>query len=194
MSDEMDVETDRNTRADAAVDAPRKAQGELTDAEVDAYLKEHENDPVDAESAERIEWLFRTKLAADALRNGKEWLRSYQEDVVEKGRRIAADTELLYGGTKLLIEKLVRVVETLALKPSTAATHALHSPPASPEGLLPCPFCGGRGIWMVSTDPPEPEYNQFIECDGCGTSTAYATSKAVAVAGWNARAPKEQTP
>lgn len=113
----------------------------LTDAYVDGFLKEHENDPVDERSVDRIEWLFRRKLADDALTDGREWLRSYQEDLVEKGRRVAADTELLYGGTKLLIEKLLRVVETLALKPSSI-TQANNDPktttapehgPASPS-------------------------------------------------------------
>lgn len=93
----------------------------LTDAEVDAFLEAHKNDPVDEESAWRIEWLFRKKLAADALNAGREWLKSYQDDVVKSGRRVKHDMELLYSGTKTLIENLVRVIDTLAIEPSVSS-------------------------------------------------------------------------
>lgn len=104
-------------------DAPEvtlSGEGEITNAEVDTYLKEHENDPVNDASANRVEWLFRGKLASNALAEGGEWLDSYQKDVIQKGRRVEVDTKLLYSGTKILIEKLVRVIETLAINPDPA--------------------------------------------------------------------------
>ena len=71
---------------------------------------------LDSESANRIEWLFRGKLAAGAVIAGREWLQSYDKH-----------SHSLYGlHTKALITNMVRVIETLALEPvgKNAATRA----------------------------------------------------------------------
>lgn len=95
---------------------------ELTDAEVDAFIEAHKNDPVDEESDWRIEWLFREKLATDALIAGRQWLDAYQETVDQKSRA-GRDMERIYG--KALIANLVRVVDTLRLEPTwPRANHA----------------------------------------------------------------------
>lgn len=92
----------------------------LTDAEVDDFLEAHKDHPVDEEQADRIEWLFREKLATDARMAMREWIDEYDRQSKESGTRIARDLERLYGGTKSLIENALRVIETLAIRPPRA--------------------------------------------------------------------------
>jgi Lar family restriction alleviation protein len=63
----------------------------------------------------------------------------------------------------------------------------------SERELQPCPFCGGKGS-RHENDWCEPsEWN--VSCLGCGCSTGGCTTKDMAIAAWNKRAPvaKDQT-
>ncbi len=121
----------------------------LTDAEVDAFLKEHENDPVDEARADRIEWMFREKLAADALAAGREWLHSYDEQHANESKRTAATLGQLYGGTKSMIANMVRVIETLALKPASAPAHQPSAVQAPEHLWLPDGFTPNNHYWWT---------------------------------------------
>lgn len=86
----------------------------LTDAEVDAWLKAHKDEPVDPARASRIEWLFRKKLAASIIDKAKEWLRSYDERIAAGGKG-AQNMERLYGEEAAFHREVIRALETLAL-------------------------------------------------------------------------------
>lgn len=104
-------------RPDEVGDAP----AELTDAEVDAFLKEHENDPVDEARSERIEWKFRQKLGQHWASRGREYINNYERMLAEESRRTAATVGQLYSGTIELIKGMATAIETLAIKPRADA-------------------------------------------------------------------------
>lgn len=121
-------------RAAAATAAPVEQSDELvdgdqplTDAQVDTWLAEHKDDPVDPAQTNRVEWLFRKKLAASITDKAKEWLRFYDERIAQGGKG-AQDMERLYGEEAAFHREVIRAVETLALEPPSAA-------PASPAAL-----------------------------------------------------------
>ena len=63
--------------------------------------------------------------------------------------------------------------------------------------LLPCPFCGGRGVTVVSFGPnvhSDYESDAFVKCDHCGASgpevrgpVPLGEAEDMALAAWNRR-------
>lgn len=107
----------------AAATAAEYDSEPLTDAEVDTWLELHKNDPVDPAQANRVEWLFRKKLAASIVGKAAEWLRSYDERIAQGGKG-AQDMERIYGKEAAFHREVIRAVKTLALEPPSAAATA----------------------------------------------------------------------
>lgn len=103
----------------AATPTPVSEQGNtdmLTDAQVDEWLEARKDDLIDPARANRIEWLFRKKLAASVTDKAREWLRHYDERIASGGKG-AQDMERLYGEEATFHREAIRALETLALEP-----------------------------------------------------------------------------
>lgn len=142
----------------------------LTDAQVDAWLEEHKNDPVDPAQANRVEWLFRKKLAASIVGKAQEWLRSYDERIAQGGKG-AQDMERLYGEEAAFYREVIRAVETLALEPRRAAPASTVAPVEQSDedhiadGAIGCRNCGDT--WERSVSPD----GTVAACEDCGDAS-----------------------
>lgn len=59
-------------------------------------------------------------------------------------------------------------------------------PKPDENGLLPCPFCGGKAHHLITI-----RFDNWIGCDSCGASTAHFREANRAFAAWNRRQGKE---
>jgi DNA-directed RNA polymerase subunit RPC12/RpoP len=56
--------------------------------------------------------------------------------------------------------------------------------------LKPCPICGSEVIWLVTSQGPYPEYDQWeteISCGNCGLGTTWYNNQQGAIGRWNYR-------